>query len=49
VDPAAIVAEMRPLQLVAGAVSLVLQALAAYFLARMARQWTDHQEGSPVS
>ncbi|HUR26124.1 MAG TPA: DUF4328 domain-containing protein [Candidatus Thermoplasmatota archaeon] len=48
-DTSALYEGMRPLQLVAGTVSLVLQALAAYFLSKMARQWTAHQEGPPVS
>jgi Domain of unknown function (DUF4328) len=43
---------VRPLQLVAGAIGLALNATAAFFLARLARQWTAAQEapqGPPVS
>jgi hypothetical protein len=41
--------QTHSLQLVAGAVGLVLNALAAFFLAQMARRWTAVQEGPPVS
>jgi hypothetical protein len=41
--------DLRPVQLAVGAVALVLQVLAAVFLARVVRRWSALQEGRPVS
>jgi hypothetical protein len=41
--------DLRPVQIAVGAVSLVLQAISAFFLVRVVRRWTALQEGPPVS
>lgn len=49
VDVDAVYREIRPLQLLAASISVPLDAIAAYFLARVVRQWTALQERAPVS
>lgn len=48
-DLSGVFADLRPLLLGMSSVSLVLQTLAAFFLARVVRRWTALQEGPPVS
>lgn len=48
-DVEAVFDEFRPLQIGVAAVTVPLQAAAAWFLSRMARRWTALQEGAPAS
>jgi uncharacterized membrane protein len=48
-DLDAFYAEVRQIALVTGGIALALNAVAAFFLAQMARQWSAVQEGPPVS
>ena len=48
-DLGAVYDDLRPWMLAVGAVSLVLNGLAAFFLTRVVRQWTALQEERPVS